>query len=62
MSIQKRCTFSNSNNVACLKFKLPRDKTTGYLRITPFREAMCLWSDAWVLHFTRYSSDIFVHK
>jgi len=39
---------------------LPCHKTTGYLRTIHFLgEATELQWDAWVLHFTRYSGDIF---
>jgi len=36
ISTQKMVTFNNCCNVACLKFKLPCDKTTGYLRTIHF--------------------------
>ena len=59
MSAQTTHFNNNSCDVACLSFTLPCDQTT--VRTVRFlREVMQLPSDrARVLHFTRYSGDIF---
>jgi len=55
MSTRKMDTLNNSCYVACVKFKLPCDKTIGCLRTIHFlREAVQLRSDAWIPRFTRY--------
>ena len=47
ISTQKMVTFNNCCDVACLKFKLPRDKTNGYLTtVYFFEEEMQVPSDA----------------